>query len=140
MQCAKCKSEVEMQLNSMYVLRSPSIQINTKGIAPGMIEVAMTGKKATNVLCCPKCEKDFETKEEFEEGIIQECAICNESYRPSQIKVTPYITCVCEKCISKSGKELDLSTGAGKYLAMYSEALKSSVEITSLLTLLLKKQ
>lgn len=133
-----CNGKIVLDLSSVYVLRSPSIEITPKGIFPGMIQIESTDKKANASLQCT-CGTIFSDKDDFEEFLTEACIICHDIFPPSKIRVTDYITHICDDCISgrNSGKVSPNSSG-GRLLAAYGQIL-NKIEAPTLLTILLKK-
>lgn len=132
----KCGEILELDLTSMYSLRSPAMQITNKSIMAGIIEISFSGKKQQLKLICPYCDTILDSKDKFEQEVTEKCNICKKAKPPSEILITSYIPKICTNCIKIS--EVDTETIEGKYLSLYSQALSKEEQVT-LLALLMKK-
>lgn len=135
----KCKGNIVLDCSSIYIINSPSMTINTKGITPGPIQIDYAKKKEPTKLMCIKCGSSFGTKEEFEEEILDSCSICGEECPPSQIRVTDYVNKICDTCIERGkSNKLNPDVLKDKMLMLYGQML-SKGDNPTLLTILMKK-
>jgi hypothetical protein len=132
----KCGGQIVLDLSGSFVINSPSLNITTKGISPGMIQIDASSQKKRPVLICKICEEKFSTQDEFEEGILEICGVCGHEYPPSEIRVTDFISRICNNCMKDDGKKSDSSQK--RILFLYGEVIRK-VENPTLLTILMKK-
>lgn len=129
----KCTGKIEIDCTSMFVLRSPSIRVDSTGIFPGPIQIDSAKIKSSAKLVCHNCQETFTTKDEYEEGIVETCAICRDKYPPSQIRVVDGLSYVCQNCIDSK------SSSKENKIAMYFGELIRNKDYPTLLTILMKK-
>lgn len=136
----KCGGNIVMDCSSMYKIQSPSIQITTRGIQPGMVQIDTLNKRETPKLMCSSCGDVFQTKEEFESEILETCNICEHEKPPSKIMVNDYVYKICNECIDRANnpEKLNPKLSKDRTLSLYGQVLKK-VENVSLLTILMKK-
>lgn len=136
----KCGGSIVIDCSSLYKIQSPSIQITTKGIQPGMVEIRTVNKKETPKFMCSTCEEVFQSKDEFESEILEICSICESEKSPSEIMVNSYIYKICTECLdkAKNPEKLNSRLSKDRTLQLYGEILRK-VESISLLTILMKK-
>lgn len=133
-----CGGPIQLKLDGMFTIKSPSINITPTGITPGMIEITSSGKRISNIFMCAECREEFTTKAEIEDNITCTCVVCQGEFKPSEIKVTPYIPFICSSCITNDNTK-NVTSGGSRLLSLYQMALKSSSDFPTLLTVLLKK-
>lgn len=138
----KCGGTIVLDCTSIFLLQSPAMVINSKGISPGMIEVVVNNKNGGFKYICQECDKVFSSKEEIEEQITETCSTCGDEHSPSHIRISDHVSRICNFCIEKvrNGKiqKLDLSSINGRMLATLGSAIVSG-DMPTLLTLMLKK-
>jgi len=120
----------------MYSIRSPAINISTKGIFPGVVEIAAPVKKSQVALVCPFCDEIIQ-KEDFDNEITEKCSICGDVFPPSEIYVNDYISKICYGCIEK--KQHGNNEIINTYISLYDGVISRENSVT-LLSLLMKKQ
>lgn len=134
-----CGGSLVIDCSSMYVIRSPSIKITSKGLQPGVIQIDSSKIKSSAKLMCSTCHATFSNKEEYMEGVQEICSICHEKRDASEIKFADNTGFVCIHCIKKlSDSKFDIKTSKDKLLLLYGEIL-SKVDSPTLLTILMKK-
>lgn len=134
-----CGGNIVMDLSGMYLINSPGLNITTKGIFPGMLQVDTSPEKRHIKLLCSKCGDSFSTKEEFESGIVDVCDICGKERSPSEIRITDYIPKICDNCIdNENSAKLTENSIQKRIFSLYGEVLHK-IESSTLLTILLKK-
>lgn len=132
-------SSLVLDLSQSYRIESPSIQIVDGVVMPGMLEIRHN-KKSNVTLTCNQCEESFSGKNELESKVLAECNICGEKFPPSELLITPYITCLCRKCLETGATKENIGSSAGKVMALYENALSRNKDsFETLLTVLLKR-
>lgn len=134
-----CEGQIVLDCSGIYTIQSPSMVITPKGITPGMIQIDACKDKKGVKLICSKCGEVFSTKDDFENKVLEECGICRHGKSPSKIRVTEYISRVCDDCIErvKVGK-INTSRKADQILSYFGEVLQK-LDAPTLLTILMKK-
>lgn len=135
----KCGGKLVLDCTSLYLIQSPSVKISSRGIFPGIIQIDSNKVKSTAKLICSKCQEVFSSKDEYEDGILEPCSICGNSYPPSEIKVTDCLSNVCVHCIElANSSKLSSNKIKDKMLMLYGEILNKA-DSPTLLTILMKK-
>ena len=135
----KCSGKIVLDCTSMYLIQSPSINIYTRVISPGVVQIDSNKTKGCAKLICSTCQESFSNKNEFEEGILDSCSICGNNYPPSELQVTEYASVICIHCIEKAKtSKFEDNKIQDKMLYLYGEILKKGDNPT-LLTILMKK-
>jgi hypothetical protein len=134
-----CGGKIVLDCTSMYIIQSPSIIISSKGISPGMIQIDSCKDKKGVKLLCSKCQITFSGKDDFENNLLDTCGICGNNHPPSKLRVSEFLSKVCEDCIDRTkSSKLDINKRKDQILAYFGEALQK-LDAPSLLSILLKK-
>jgi hypothetical protein len=103
-----------------------------------MVQINASSQKKRVKLICSICEKEFVTKEDFEDEITESCCVCGNNYPPSKIKISDYIPKLCENCHEGNIPSKGGDIMQRRLLSLYGEAIRKESNPT-LLTILMKK-
>lgn len=133
----KCGGAIEIDCNSLYLIRSAGLKITARGILPGIIQIDSAKIKSSVKLICSQCHDVFSTKEDYQNEVEDKCIFCQTNHSTDKLHIVDGLGMVCDDCISNinSGK----LTAKDKLLLYYGDIIKGK-EFPALLTILMKKE
>ncbi len=114
----KCRGTIYPDVTGLFVIKSPSLVVSTKGLSLGPLEIQFKGNSPTVDLICAKCEKKI-PQEKYAEEILVECDLCHKHHPADETFTSRSISRFCQNC---------RDVMAGKEGAVAPEELKSAIK------------
>ena len=137
----KCGKKVVIDVSGAFKLVSPGINITTKKILPGTMQLDSCPEQKSSSFYCRACNENFETEKEIDKNILFSCDLCNNNYKPSDIYISDGSNKFCVDCLEiiESG-EIDYSTPKGKIYGFFSNQSLNKKNLTSLLKIIMNSK